>query len=152
MPRTALCQCVTAISPVPQRAHERGGTARRHQATREPRRPLAVTSGGLPAASCAAAKSGGPLALGSWLPRRPWHADAVSWLERWDKRNQARADDLMRNPNAGLDSPPHVWLGVLGALGSPGLIVGAVVGLVHLWRRLLAGRSPGRATGLPTAT
>lgn len=59
----------------------------------------------------------------------------MGWLERCDRRNQARADELMRNPNAGLDTSPQVGLAVLASWGAPGLIVAAVIGLVRLWRR-----------------
>jgi hypothetical protein len=39
----------------------------------------------------------------------------VGWLERWDKRNQRIADELMRNPDAGLDTSPKVGLAVLAS-------------------------------------
>ena len=68
-------------------------------------------------------------------------------LERWDKRNQAVADELMRNPDAGLEERPRLWIAVVAATGLPRIPVikrpEAAIVLPHTDPAAPTPRSPG---------
>jgi hypothetical protein len=61
----------------------------------------------------------------------------VGWLERWDRRNQERADCLMRHPDADHDpaSRPERLSYLPDVLGLPFVIFVVVRGGWRWWRR-----------------
>ena len=64
----------------------------------------------------------------------------MGWLERWDKRNQRIADELMRNPNAGLEDGRPGFFYLAPGTPLPVAVVATLVGLLLLlWRRRRSG-------------